>query len=103
MDGLPCMHCKQPVKPDEGKFFGGANNGPSVFVCPRCFAIAQRLFERIQAELHQLLVMAKEAVRVGLIEGRLQAEPDPREVPKTELLQTIVRLEEARAAAARQK
>ncbi len=89
VEDLTCINCKKGVPAEESQFFDG------VFVCKRCGVMAQRVYERGQKELQQLLLVFKETVRIALIEGRLHfgesAEP---EVSKTDLLRTIVRLEE---------
>lgn len=97
MDSLNCMNCQAPVEQADAKLFAG------VFVCPTCHMFAERLFRRSEAELKQLLVVLQDAIRIALIEGRLTPmEGGPLdEIPKQELLRTIVKLQETRDAAKR--
>jgi hypothetical protein len=65
MDGLKCMNCMIEVGPNEGDLFA------AVFVCPRCHAVATRLYERGQQDVRRVLTMMHEAIRVGLLHGQL--------------------------------
>lgn len=95
MNNIGCMNCKKPVEQDEGKFFG------NVFVCQSCFAIAESYYNRLEMELKNLLVFAKDAVRVALIEGKFHLSDNaPAELSKKELLEEILRMEQAREARA---
>lgn len=84
------MNCKQSVDPEKAKVFLG------VYVCETCHLVASRLRERIQAELKSLLTMADEALRIGLIEGKVILGPAEvgRELSKREVLQQVVKLSE---------
>lgn len=64
--GLPCMNCKEMVPSNEGEFFA------EVFVCPGCYLIAKRYYERGQQDVKFVLTMMKEAIRLGLMRGELQ-------------------------------
>jgi len=86
---LPCMNCKTTVSPNEAKIFA------EVFVCPTCFRVAESLHNNGKRELTALLDMMKEAIRIALIEGRLQlSEQALQDVSKTDLLRAIVDLQE---------
>lgn len=86
---LPCMNCTTPVSPEEAKIFA------EVFVCPTCFKVAECLYNKGSADLRALLSMMKEAIRIALIEGRLQlSEQSLQDVSKTDLLRAIVDLQE---------
>lgn len=87
--GLPCMNCQQPVDPNNAQVFSG------VFVCPTCFTMATRLFDRSKKELNDLLLMLQEGIRIALIEGRLQFREGPDVgLSKKEVLEAIVKLQE---------
>lgn len=90
---LNCLNCKAEVSAAEAKFFEG------VFCCAACHELAERFYLRGKKELHQLLTMQKEAIRIALIEGTFHfgSEVD-RDVSKTDLLRAIVQLEEVRRA-----
>lgn len=91
---LQCLNCQEGVAADEGRIFA------KVFVCPRCFAMAERLHERSVRELAMLQTMCREAIRVALVQGRLQFATGPdEEVSKTDVLRAIVELEEQRKGA----
>lgn len=91
---LQCLNCQRDVAPDEGRLFA------QVFVCPRCFTMAERLHDRSMRELAMLQTMCREAIRVALVQGRLQFATGPdEEVSKTDVLRAIVQLEEARKGA----
>jgi len=61
---LPCMNCKTPI--DDGKFFA------EVWVCSDCHGMATRFYDKAQADMRKIMVMMKETIRIGLIEGKLQ-------------------------------
>jgi hypothetical protein len=84
------LNCKKPVDPDSVKFFAQA------FVCPVCYECAEHFVLKLEKELRHLLVIAKEAVRLALIEGRFHFNSPGEGVSKKELLEEIVRLEEIR-------
>lgn len=87
--GLKCMNCKSHVPEGEAKFFG------QVFVCETCFTIASRFYERLQRELKQTLVVAKDAIRVALVQGKFHLSEAQRQgVSKKEVLEAILRMEE---------
>jgi hypothetical protein len=90
---LECLNCKTGVGPNEGKIFA------QVFVCPRCFEMAERLHERSLHELAMLQTVLREAIRVALVQGRLQFATGPdQEVSKTEVLRAVMQLVEERGA-----
>lgn len=88
MNELSCMNCKKQVLQQDAKIFA------SVYVCSSCYDKAERIYAKCEAELRRLLLMLREAIRIALVEGRLQfAEGKPlEEVPKAELLKMIVEL-----------
>ena len=95
--GIPCMNCRKEVEQQDGKVFA------EVFVCPTCYELAGRLYDRCEGELNRLLLMLREAIRIALVEGKLQYGPalPLDEVPKAELLKMIVELTEKKNAASR--
>lgn len=89
---LTCMNCDVTVDPDEGKVFA------QVFVCPTCYAMAERLYQRGEQELKSLLILQLEAIRLALVEKRFYFSPDKADEPsKADVLRAIVELEEKRA------
>ena len=90
---LHCLNCKADVPADEGRIFA------QVFVCPRCFSLAESFYERSLYELRRLEVALRESVRLALLEGRLQfsAAPD-HDLSKRDVLRAVVLLEELRHA-----
>ena len=93
--GLPCVNCGKAVDPNEAKFFA------QVFVCPTCYAIAERLFERGEQELRMMLVMLKECIRVAIVKKELQfPEQNLEDMPRKDLFVELARLtQEARQEA----
>jgi hypothetical protein len=91
---FPCLNCKTEVSQEKAKVFAG------VFVCPDCYTKAERLYNKCEGELKQLLLVLKEAIRVALVKGALQYNPASPldEVPKDELLEMIVKLTEKKDA-----
>ena len=87
---LNCLNCKKPVAPAEAKTYAG------VFVCPDCFATAERLEQRGSEQLKWLLTVQREAIRLALIDGRLHLGPtDLAEGPsKREVLEQVLNLAE---------
>lgn len=63
---LPCVNCHKDVESDQAKMFA------EVLVCPDCYIIAERLFERGNKELRMMLTVLKEMIRLTLIRGELQ-------------------------------
>jgi hypothetical protein len=87
------MNCQQPVGEKDAKFFRGT------FVCGTCYTIAERLRTRARKELTDLLVMLDEAIRLAIIERRLQfREGTDVELSKKEVLEAIVKLQEMKDA-----
>ena len=84
------MNCHEAVDPEKAQVFLG------VYVCPTCHLVATRLRERIQAELKSLLTVADEALRIGLIEGKVVLGPAEakRDLTKKEVLQQVMKLSE---------
>ncbi len=63
---LPCVNCHKDIEPAEAKMFA------EVLVCPDCYIIAERLFERGNKELRMMLTVLKEMIRLALVKGELQ-------------------------------
>lgn len=88
---LQCMNCRTPTAADEADLFA------EVFLCKSCHTQAVHFWQRIDRELRSLQVMAKDAIRVCLLEGRFSfPEGTGGEVSKREVLETILTMEEAR-------
>lgn len=88
---LPCMNCKKEVAQDEAKLFA------EVFLCPSCFTQAGHFFSRMVSELNFLLTMAKESIRLALVQGKFSFPEGPSGEPsKRAVLEEILKLEEAR-------
>lgn len=84
-----CVNCKAQVG-DRGRVF------ESIMLCPTCYTIATRAFARVEKQLQDLLTMAKEAIRLAAIEGKLQppqATSHPQEVTKKQLLEKMLELQ----------
>jgi len=93
-DGLPCMNCKRQVDPEQAKLFA------EVFVCEDCHTMAVHFWDRMELELRYLLTMAKESIRIALLEGKFSfPEGVAQEVSKTDVLQAILQMHEAREKA----
>lgn len=91
--GIPCMNCRKTVSEEDGRVFA------EVFVCPGCFLIAERLYQRLELELRRLLAMSKEAIRIALVEGKVSPSSGEKEVlSKEELLKMIVQMSEKKHA-----
>lgn len=89
---LPCLNCQKMVGGSDALIFEG------VYCCPSCHAVASRALTRLEAELRSLLVLARESIRVSLIERRLHLPDKPEEdISKTDLLQAIVELQQKRS------
>ena len=88
--GLPCMNCRRQVSQLEGKFFA------QVFCCPTCFSISERLLQTAQQELEGMLLIMKEAIRIALIEQKLDLRQDVTVLNKKQLFEEIVRLDTLR-------
>jgi len=92
---MECMNCRQTVRPEDAKLFA------EVFVCPTCHAQAVHFWEKLERELRYLLVVAKESIRLSLLEGKFFFPEDKgSEVSKREVLQEILRMQQAREEAA---
>jgi len=87
---MPCMNCHLPTTEEDAKVFA------EVYVCSACHTIAERLFFKCEGELKRMLLVLKEAIRIALVEGKLQYGPERplEDIPKGELLKMIVQLSE---------
>jgi hypothetical protein len=74
MSKLRCVNCRTEVDPDKAKVCFG------VLVCESCDRVANRFFEQAQKELKVVLVLMKDAIRMGLTQGRLQFSMDGEEI-----------------------
>lgn len=93
-NAMNCMNCKASVEPADAKLFA------EVYLCPSCYAQAVHFWTRLDTELRNLLVMARDAIRVSLLEGKFffpEASGD-NAVSKRAVLESILSMEEARAA-----
>ncbi len=87
MVGLPCVNCKADVAPEDAKFFG------KIFVCPTCYAIAERLYERGENELRMLLLILHESIRGAIVQGKLQLSPQQvGDMKREDLLEQLQRM-----------
>ena len=88
-EGMRCLNCGKGVKPEEAKLFA------EVFLCSACYTQAEHFWLRLDRELRSLLVLAKDAIRVSLLQGKFSfPESGPREVSKREVLEAILTMEE---------
>jgi hypothetical protein len=60
------VNCHKDIESSEAKMFA------EVLVCPDCYVVAERLFERGNKELRMMLVVLKEMIRLALVKGELQ-------------------------------
>lgn len=60
------MNCDAPLGDGEMQLFA------EVCVCESCYKVAERLHERAHQELKIVLVMMKDAIRMGLMQKKLQ-------------------------------
>lgn len=95
---LPCMNCHTDVPPNAGKFFA------EVFVCEGCHTMAKHFHERLERELQYLLLMAKESIRISLVQGKFSFPEGPAGEPsKRQVLEEIMMMEERRARAVQEQ
>ncbi len=95
---LPCLNCKADVPQGEGKFFA------QVFLCEKCHTMSTHFFERLERELKSLLTVAKESIRVALVQGKFVFPEGPAGAPsKRAVLEEIIKLEEAREASLKEQ
>lgn len=88
---LPCLNCKADVAPNAGKFFA------EVFLCESCHLMAQHFHERLERELKYLLIIARESIRISLVEGKFSFPEGPAGEPsKRQVLEEILKMEEHR-------
>ena len=91
MQTLPCMNCGKQIPPGQSKIFA------QVFLCETCSEVAKSFYEKLETELKHLLTVAKESIRVALVQGRFHLnEQKLRDIPKKELLEEILRMEKLR-------
>lgn len=88
---MRCLNCGKEVRPTEAKLFA------EVFLCPTCYVQADHFYLRLDHELKSLLVLAKDAIRVALLQGKFSfPENGSQEVSKREVLEAILTMEERR-------
>jgi hypothetical protein len=86
MIGAKCKNCGNPVGAD-GKLFA------EVFVCPTCYAIAERVFERGAMLLRRISVLLRDTIRYALMNGKLDfSSASAEKVGDGDLLRRIVGL-----------
>lgn len=91
MPTLNCMNCHREILAGQSKIFAG------VLVCGTCFEVARSFAEKLEQELQYLQTIAKEAIRVALVQGRFHLPAaGVREISKRELLEEILKMESAR-------
>lgn len=82
-----CLNCKRPVEASKAKMFD------KVFVCETCYEMADRTYQRINMELKQLQMLAKEAIRVALVKGELHFAPAQlNTIPREQLLRGVLQV-----------
>lgn len=85
---LKCPCCKGPIE-EEGSIFA------DVLVCAACKQLAESTYRGIELELRQLLVVAKDLLRVALLRGHLRPEKGEKRNPaKADVLRQILQLKE---------
>jgi hypothetical protein len=84
------MNCDAPLGSDSAKMYA------QVLCCPACFETARRLEQRTLEELSRLQVLLKETIRIAMIRKSLHFPNGVEDVPKSELLQSILTLQEKR-------
>lgn len=96
--GIPCVNCGTDVPPNEAKFFG------KIFICPACYKIAERLYQRGEQELKMLLLVLHESIRVAIVQKQLQFSPQQVEdMKKEDLLAHLQKLARDVSASEAQK
>lgn len=84
---LPCVNCHKDVAPEQAKMFA------EVLVCPDCYIVAERLFERGNKELRMMLTVLKEMIRLALVKGELQfAQQQSEEGNSEDMMKKFARL-----------
>ena len=85
---LPCVNCHKDIEPDEAKMFA------EVLVCPDCYVIAERLYERGNKELRIMLTELKEMIRLALVKGELQfmQQQTEEQTPSEDMMKRFARL-----------
>jgi hypothetical protein len=90
------MNCKAPVPGGKGHFFA------EVFICETCNTQAVHFWHRSEQELRNLLTITKESIRLSLISGKFVfPEGQQGDLSKREVLEEVLRMEEAREQNAR--
>lgn len=84
------MNCCREVLPGDGKIFA------EVFVCPDCYVVAERLYQRAHQVLKLVLVMMKDTIRLSLLQRRLSFKSSAIEtMTKSQLLGALSKLVDA--------
>jgi len=98
MANLNCMNCKAEILAGQSKIFA------QVLLCEACSTSARSFYEKLDQELRHLQTIAKEAIRVMLVQGKFRLPTAAgRELSKKEVLEEIVKMETVREAAERAK
>lgn len=88
---MNCFNCKKDAG-EQGKIFA------EVYVCEDCYAQATHFYMRLEKELKHLQLMAKEAIRISLLEGTFRfPEGTGSDTSKQAVLERIISMEERRA------
>lgn len=92
-EGIRCLNCGTLVSGDQAKLYA------EVLVCPDCYAVAERIYERGMMLLRRINILFRDTIRWSLTKGKLRL---PHGTPETagdaELLQRIVGLFSEQAA-----
>jgi uncharacterized protein (DUF2225 family) len=59
-----------------------------IFICPKCYFIAEKLYSRGEQELKMLLLVLRESIRLAIVQHNLQFSPKQLEEMKREDLLT---------------
>jgi len=87
MSDIACVSCKKSSDPIYMKVF------MEIVVCPGCHAAATAALMKLDREINQLKFVAREAIRMGVIEGKFieGTKPEPA-VSQKNVLETVLEL-----------
>lgn len=87
---MRCVNCDVEIASTGGHLYA------QVLCCDACFDTARRLEQRTLDELARLQVLLKETIRIAMVRKSLHFPSGVDDVPKSELLQSILTLQEKR-------
>lgn len=89
---LSCMNCQNAVAPNDAKIFA------TVFCCPSCYFIAERLAVRAEEELKRMLIIHRDQIRIAMVTRQLSfSSPEQvTEASKKDIFEAIVKLQDMR-------